>query len=453
MNAVAEEICQDSFEELRSMAHDHLDKSLEKLRPLFSREDKPDLWEISEAIQEIKQDLSGAIVQEAAHALHQDSAHQEVSSCPNCKKQLKKIRDTSRHIETKNGSSHLTRAYFYCNDCKIGFSPLDDNLDLSQRRKQGDLQQLALKFLAKMPFREAAELFYESTGVKFSDECMHQLFASFAEDITPEEALPSAKEISEEIAKASESEQRRPVLVVAMDGAHMPTRPEGGRNNKRGSGEYKEAKGFRIYLNSKDQIINIASWHQISSKKEITRALQLIAGRIPTDKVRIGLIGDGAPWVWDAMSKAFPTGRQILDYYHVSEYIHSVANAQYAEDKNKALRWVEATMGRLFFRDGARYVIAGLKRMQPNNEDAREQIRKTIQYLEHNKHRINYKGDKTGGYPIGSGGIESANKFICQTRLKRNGAWWLKENSNKMLGLKCALFNGTFERIFDKYAT
>ena len=58
-----------------------------------------------------------------------------------------------------------------------------------------------------------------------------------------------------------------------------------------------------------------------------------------------------------------------------------------------------------------------------------------------------------GGYPIGSGGIESANKFICNTRLKRSGAWWLVSNCNNMLKLRCSIYNGTFDSVFAAYAT
>jgi hypothetical protein len=58
---------------------------------------------------------------------------------------------------------------------------------------------------------------------------------------------------------------------------------------------------------------------------------------------------------------------------------------------------------------------------------------------------------RRGGYPLGSGGIESANKFICHVRLKRSGAWWYIDCSNRMLALRCAKSNGTFDRVFARY--
>jgi hypothetical protein len=74
-----------------------------------------------------------------------------------------------------------------------------------------------------------------------------------------------------------------------------------------------------------------------------------------------------------------------------------------------------------------------------------------IVYLENNQTRINYRSQRRAGYPLGSGGIESAHKFICQVRLKRSGAWWYVANSNHMLALRCAKYNGTFERVFERY--
>lgn len=440
------------FEGFRMSAHDKLDECLEVLRPLFEREKSPTLQEISDALQEVKQELSGALVEGLTRELNQGLTQQETLPCPQCGATVRKLRDISRTIETRHGKSVLSRPYYYCRSCGKSFWPLDEALELSSRRKQHDLQKVALKFLAKMPFEEASDLFFESTGVRFSDHCMHELFASFADDMGPEKVIASAETMAKRIKEASRSGEKRPVVVVAMDGAHMPTRPAGGRDTKRGPGEYKEAKGFRIYLNVGGRITHLASWHQIGTKEEIQKALELAASRIPTDRVRIGLIGDGAHWLWEVMEKAFPTGRQILDYYHVSEYIHAVADTQYGDDPNKALHWVESTMARLCFQDGARHVIAGLRRMEARTTEAKKQIAKAIQYLERNKQRIHYRGDRIGGYPIGSGGIESANKFICHTRLKRSGAWWLKLNGNKMLAIRCAIVNDTFDDIFSLYA-
>jgi len=95
-------------------------------------------------------------------------------------------------------------------------------------------------------------------------------------------------------------------------------------------------------------------------------------------------------------------------------------------------------------------VIWGLQRLQAD-VFAQEEIDKLITYLDNQRDRLNYNACKEEGIPIGSGGIESANKFISHIRLKRSGAWWVVENGNAMLRLRCAMYNGTFDRVFEKY--
>lgn len=213
---------------------------------------------------------------------------------------------------------------------------------------------------------------------------------------------------------------------------------------------YQEAKGFRIYLVGKDRIVHLASWHQIQNEEQFGEDLSLVASRIPQADLRIGLLGDGADWLWKHMVTCFPKGRQILDYFHCAEHIHKVAKLQYGEKSQKCLEWVESTITRLFYSE-VDNVIWGLQRMTPRDSIAKEEIRKLIGYLQNNRERIHYRGDRIGGYPIGSGGIESANKFICHTRMKRSGAWWVKETGNAMLRIRCAIYNGTYEKVFEKY--
>ena len=55
------------------------------------------------------------------------------------------------------------------------------------------------------------------------------------------------------------------------------------------------------------------------------------------------------------------------------------------------------------------------------------------------------------GFHIGSGAMESANKYISHTRMKRSGAWWQVPSGNAMLRIRCAMYNGTFQQVFERY--
>src|SRR2546430_11728391 len=89
---------------------------------------------------------------------------------------------------------------------------------------------------------------------------------------------------------------------------------------------------------------------------------------IPEDKVRLCVVSDGAEWIWKHVQSLFPHARQVLDYYHCTEYLHKVAKAQYGSSM-QALEWVEATMTGLYV-GKVGWVLGGLKRMKATSDDA-----------------------------------------------------------------------------------
>ena len=116
----------------------------------------------------------------------------------------------------------------------------------------------------------------------------------------------------------------------------------------------------------------------------------------------------------------------------------------------QAQEWVEATLTRLYM-GKVGWVLGGLRRMLPSSEDALKAIDNCWVYLNDHRGRTTYRKVRRRGYPLGSGGMESANKFICHVRLKRSGAWWYEANSNQMLALRCAKYNGTFQHVLERH--
>lgn len=437
-------------DEFRNMIHDEVDKWVDLIiDEVFEDGKTPTLMELSELFTKTKRKFLGACFQALIEQKYAGMLNREEASCPKCGKMCKKRRDGMKEMETMQGPSTLKRPWFYCVDCSYGFSPMDKVLEISRRKYQFDVQKKSIRTAAEVPFSGAGELFAELAGHSISDHFIHETFEEVGGFAGLPDVIPSREEITERV-KSVKAGAWRPVLVVASDGAHVPTRPKGRRDEKRGKGRWQEAKGFRIYLLGEDRIVHVASWHQIQNEEQFGEDLSLVASRIPRDDLRIGLLGDGADWLWKHMVACFPTGRQILDYYHCAEHIHKVAGLQYGEKSPKCLEWVESTMTRLFYAE-VDNVIWGLDRMRPKNDETGEEIRKLIGYLNNNRERIHYRGDRIGGYPIGSGGIESANKFICHTRMKRSGAWWVKETGNEMLAIRCAIYNNTFDKIFERY--
>lgn len=387
------------------------------------------------------------------HSLGNDELAAKSCSCPECGKTLRSPRNLRRSIDTLYGRIAVERPYFYCKPCHRGVIPFDEKLGIAPTYKQYDLQKKAGRLLAELPYERAAELFKELTGCDMSNHAMHDLAGNLSKASEITTVLPSASAVKTIIEENSNSVGWRPIIVVSADGAHLPTRPgPSGRSEKRGSGEWREAKGFRIYMIGEERIVQIMSWHQIANEQEFGEAIQFASTLIPRENVRIALVADGALWIWKHLSAAFSEGKEILDYYHCSEHVHRRAEKQYPDDKDRQALWIESTMARLNHGDIIG-VIWGLQRMNPCSEAAREEIRRLETYLENNSHRIDYKRMKRGQYPRGSGGVESANKFICHVRMKRSGAWWYVINGNDMLRLRCSLYNATFDEVFKKYKT
>jgi len=96
-------------------------------------------------------------------------------------------------------------------------------------------------------------------------------------------------------------------------------------------------------------------------------------------------------------------------------------------------------------------VIWGRQRMRPATPTAAAAIDALSGYRQNHRQRLNYRSQRHAGYPLGSGGIESAHKFICPVRLKRSGAWWYVANSHHRLALRGAQYNGTFAQVFARY--
>ena len=116
----------------------------------------------------------------------------------------------------------------------------------------------------------------------------------------------------------------------------VPTPAKG----KEEGGEWKEIKGFRLYLMDGQNIAHVISCHQVCGDDELAQDLVRIkeAGLIPEEKIRLLIIGDGAPWIWNRCKEIFPSAKEILDYYHCSEYVEKYKRDDQERIKNKKFK-------------------------------------------------------------------------------------------------------------------
>jgi Uncharacterised protein family (UPF0236) len=446
---------------LRQQLHERFDRWLDELETQLP-EAEPTVAQVSETIWALRQRLTAGVAQTIVDHTHQEERDREYLNCATCDRLLKARPAVSRTTQTMIGDLEVQRPYFYCRECPRGWSPLDEHLGLSAGRIQLDVQQAAAELATELPYETASTLFGRLSGLSVSSERLHTLTNQAAEGLSVLDVAPSREAIDQLVVQVSAGRRRRPVLVLGMDGAYVPSRPENARGRRPGQARYRarraqwrhewrEAKGFRFYLLDGDRIVHVLSWHQVQTEHELGEALRQVkeAGVIPEETVRLCVICDGAEWIWKHVQTLFPHACQVLDYYHCSEYLHKVAKAQY-DHPLQAQEWVEATLTRLSM-GKVGWVLGGLRRMQPTSDEGLKAIDNCWVYLNDHRGRTHYRKFRRGGYPLGSGGMEAANKFICHVRLKRSGAWWYEENSNQMLALRCAKYNGTFQHVFERH--
>jgi hypothetical protein len=130
------------------------------------------------------------------------------------------------------GDIKLERPYFYCRSCHRGRYPLDDALGLQTGRLQRDVQQAAADLAIELPFDTASTQFERLSSIGVSSERMHTLTHRIAAGLSVLEVAPSRDEIDQRVAQVATGRVRRPVLVLGIDGAYVPSRPESARGRR-----------------------------------------------------------------------------------------------------------------------------------------------------------------------------------------------------------------------------
>ena len=326
---------------LRDDLHTRFDQWLDRLQEQLP-DPQTSLAEVTEAVWQLRQELTGGLSETIVAHAHGGERTRQYARCPQCHRRLTARPVVSRTVETMVGPVQVERPYFYCTSGCGGVYPFDQAFDLAPGRKQLDVQQAAAQVAIEMPYEEAQTLFSDLTGVALGSERLHTFVHQAAEGLSVLDVAPSREEIAHRIEAMAAGRFRRPVLVLGIDGAYVPTRPESARERQPGQrhsrarraswhGQWRDAKGFRFYLIDDERIVHLLSWHQVQNEEQLGDALKQVkeAGLIPEDQVRLCVVCDGASWIWKHVESLFPSARQVLDYYHCKEYLHKVAKVQY----------------------------------------------------------------------------------------------------------------------------
>ena len=389
------------WDTLRHQLHERFDQWLETLETQW-HEPPTTLPEMTATVWNVRQQLTGGIPETIVAHVHRGEHDRTQINCPRCDGVLRAQAFVCRTVETLGGPVQLERPSFSWRRCRVGCSPCDDALGVVAGCKQLDVQQAVVHLVTEVPYDTAQSLFRDRTGLSCGSERMHTVTNQVGEKLTVVDVAPSREEILQRIASVSAGHFRRPVLVLGIDGASVPTRPSSARASQEGRrhtrakrarwrGQWRDATGFRCSLLDGERIVHVLSWHHVHNEAQLGEALKQIkeAGLIPDAQVRLCVVCDGAEWRGKHVQALFPQARQVLDYSHCAQYLHRVAKAHYGASV-QAVEWVEATMTRLYL-GKVGLVLGGLRRMQARSDEAEKAMANCWAYLDEHRGRTAYR--------------------------------------------------------------
>jgi hypothetical protein len=392
---------------LRQQLHERFDQWLETLEQAWHKPPAT-LSEVTATVWDLRQQLTGGLTETIVAQAHEGERQRQQAHCPRCARGLKVQEHVGRTVETRVGPVALERPYCYCRACRVGLSPLDNTLGWVAGWKQLDMQYAAAQWVTAGPYDTAQGLFSALTGMPCGSERLHTVTNQVAENLTVVDVAPSRQEIERRIAEVAAGRLRRPVLVLGIDGAYVPTRPDSartpvkGRRGKRARrarwrGQWRDAKGFRFSLWEGERIVHGLSGPQVQKEEHLGEALQQSneAGLMPEEQVRLCVVCDGAEWSWKHGQALFPQARQVLDDSPCAQSLHRVAKAHYGVSV-QAVAWVEAPMPRLSL-GKVGLVLGGLRRMQAQSDEAAKAMANCWDYLNEHRGRTHYRQLRRGG--------------------------------------------------------
>ena len=138
----------------------------------------------------------------------------------------------------------------------------------------------------------------------------------------------------------------------------------------------------------------------------------------------------------------FPGSIEILDFFHLSEYVWAVAKAAYPKDEQQQKDWVKVQQ-QLLKKSQWRVVLKNAQSLNRKKQDLIKAITDLERYLTNNKSRIDYQSYLKAGLMIGSGVVESSNRRVVTQRLKQAGMHWSKTGAEGVMALRAAYLSNS----------
>lgn len=365
--------------------------------------------------------------------------------CAACQEAMRHKGYVTGPLATTLGDIKIRRPRFRCEHCGEECYPHDARLRFLKHSVSWSLAKVVGRLGAQLPFDQAKQNLLDDYHVRLSKQRIEQVCEEAGQRLLAEEdarreqiyALPPA----EQPAALPTSEISPEIAYVSADGTMIHT-----------EGDWHEIRVASVVAtDAEGQVVAEQLRARFLSCEEFGQQLWLLALGVGYRhaKQRV-FLADGARWLWELAALHFPEAIQILDWYHLTEYVHAAAAALFGEGTKEAKAWSELRLTELWegrWRDTVEQLTDLHKSLRAKNK--REALRKFKQYVTNNQTRIDYPRYRELGLQVGSGRVEGACKSLVGARCKQAGMRnWTRSGAQGVLRLRAALQTGDFNALW-----
>lgn len=173
-------------------------------------------------------------------------------------------------------------------------------------------------------------------------------------------------------------------------------------------------------------------------------------------RLKIKLLADGAPEMWNLLEGAFPPElfgsiERGVDFWHLIEKLYPAAAAIHGTEATDTVvgDWKRVLCERP---EGARAILGSLELSGCEHSElaGRQPVHEAITYLRNNAERMDYRSALEQGLPIGSGNVEATCKTLVGVRMKRCGSRWKEQTGGHILQLRALALSDWYDAALDK---
>jgi hypothetical protein len=389
-----------------------------------------------------------------------------------------------RGLETIFGEVTVARAGYGAEGTR-SLHPLDANLNLPQELYSHEVRRRVAEQAAEDSFDGVIEVLSENTAAQVGKRQVEELTVRAAQDFDgfyqERGAWPSREVMSE-------------ILVLTVDGKGVVMRKSALREYTRNRaartkhklatrlspGEKRNAKRMATvaavytiapYVRSPADVIRTLApykerqppdrprpefkrvWASLEKSPEevVKQAIREGQSRDPEGKKKWVVLVDGQPNQLRMLRKLFRRYRVqpliVVDFIHVAEYMWKAGIAFHGEGNAALDLWVaKHLLAVLEGRPG--HVAAGLRRSARRlnlDENARKAVDTCAKYLLRRAPYLHYNWYLAEGFPIATGVIEGACRYLIKDRMDITGARWGLVAAEAVLRLRALKTSGDFD--------